>query len=78
MFIKCLVLHLLFINGSYLEEEMATHCSIRAGKFHEKRSLAGYSLWSHKELDITKRAHTHTHSGSYYYKIITYSNSNLN
>ena len=79
MFIKYPVLHLLVINGGYLEEEMATHFSILAGKFQEKTSLAGYSPWSHKELAMTKRARarTHTHNGSYYYKIITYRNSNL-
>ena len=25
------------------------------GKFHEQRSLAGYSPWSHKELDTADR-----------------------
>ena len=43
MFIKYPVLHLLVINGGYLEEEMATHFSILAGKFQEKTSLASYS-----------------------------------
>ena len=33
-----------------LEEEMATHSSILAGKCHGQRSLAGFSPW-----------HTHTH-----------------
>ena len=28
-----------------LEEEMATHSSILAGKSHGQRSLAGYSPW---------------------------------
>ena len=32
-----------------LEEEMATHSSILPGKSHGQRSLAGYSLWCHKE-----------------------------
>ena len=36
------------------------------GKFHEQRSLAGYSPWGHKESDTTEltcaRAHTHTHT----------------
>ena len=37
------------------------------GKSHGQRSLAGYSLWSHKELSTTERAfvqvrvHAHTH-----------------
>ena len=35
-----------------LEEEMATHFSILAWKFHGQRSLAGYSPWGHKELDM--------------------------
>ena len=25
-----------------------------AGKFHEQRSLVGYSPWDHKELNMTK------------------------
>ena len=32
---------------------------------HGQRSLAGYSLWGHKELDTTEglsTAHTHTHT----------------
>ena len=37
-----------------LEEEMATHSSILAGKSHGLRSLAGYSLWGCKELDMTE------------------------
>ena len=32
------------------------------GKFHGQRSLAGYSLWGHKELDTTKHADTLLHS----------------
>ena len=34
-----------------LEEEMATHSSMLAGKSHGQRSLAGYSPKSHKESD---------------------------
>ena len=34
-----------------LEEGMATHYSILAGKFCGWRSLAGYSSWDHKESD---------------------------
>ena len=37
-----------------LEEEMATHSSILAGKSHGLRSLAGYSLWGCTELDMTE------------------------
>ena len=43
------------------------------GEFHGQRSLAGYSPWGHKELEMTKQLiHTHTHkagggfSGSHY------------
>ena len=27
------------------------------GKFHEQRSLAGYSLWGQKESDTTEHVH---------------------
>ena len=32
------------------------------GKFHGQRSLAGYSLWGHKESDMAECTHTHTHT----------------
>ena len=32
------------------------------GKSHGRRSLVGYSLWSHKESDTTERLHSLTHS----------------
>ena len=35
-----------------LEEEMATHPSILA--WRSPWSLAGYSAWGHKELDMTE------------------------
>jgi hypothetical protein len=38
-----------------LEEEMATHSSILAGKPHGQRRLAGYSPWGHKEADTTNQ-----------------------
>ena len=41
------------------------------GEFHGLRSLAGYSSWGHKELDMTERlTHTHTLSlkGQQFYK----------
>ena len=41
---------------------MATHCSILPGESHGKRSLVGYSLWGHKESDMTEYARTHTHT----------------
>ena len=43
-----------------LEQEMATTPVFLSGKFHAHRSLVGYSPWSHKELDMTEYAHTHT------------------
>ena len=42
-----------------LVEEMATHFSILAWKFHGQRSLAGYSPWGHKELDTTEHTHSY-------------------
>ena len=32
------------------------------GESHGQRSLAGYSPWGHKELDMTERLHLHFHS----------------
>ena len=37
-----------------LEKEMATHSSILAWRIHGQGSLAGYSPWGHKELDMTE------------------------
>ena len=37
-----------------LEEEVATHSSILAWESHDQSSLAGYSLWGRKELDMTE------------------------
>ena len=35
------------------------------GESHGQRSLAGYSPWDHKKLDMTKQLiHTHTHTQS--------------
>jgi len=31
-------------------------------KSHGQRSLVGYIPWGHKELDMTERAHGHTHT----------------
>ena len=36
-----------------LEKEMATHSRILAWEIYGQRSLAGYSLWGHKESDMT-------------------------
>ena len=37
-----------------LEKGMATHSSVLAGEFYGQRSLAGYSPWGRKELDMTE------------------------
>ena len=37
-----------------LEEGIANHSSIFAGKSEGQRSLAGYSPWGRKELDTTE------------------------
>ena len=37
-----------------LEKGMAIHSSILAGEFHGQRSPVGYSLWGHKESDMTE------------------------
>ena len=42
-------------SGKCLEEEMATHSRILDEKSYGQRSLADYSLWGCKELDITER-----------------------
>ena len=41
-------------------EEMATHCSVLAGKSHGQRSLGGDSLQGHKESDMTEHLSTRT------------------
>ena len=43
-----------------LEKGMATNPVFLPGKFHGLRSLAGYSPWGHKELDITEQLTLHT------------------
>ena len=41
---------------------MATHSSILAWRNpYEQRSLVGYSLWGHKELDTTEQLHWLVH-----------------
>ena len=37
-----------------LEKGMITHSNIPPGESHGQRSLAGYSLWGLKELDMTE------------------------
>ena len=48
-----------------LEEEMATSPVFLPRKFHGQRSLAVYSPWGHRELDMTEQKNTHTdrHAG---------------
>ena len=46
---------------------MATHSSILAWRIPQMRSLAGYSLWGHKESDTTERLSTHTHNNNKVY-----------
>ena len=41
-------------SGRSLEKEMATHSSFLPGKSHGWRSLGGYSLWGHKDSDMTE------------------------
>ena len=38
-----------------LENEIQPTSVFLPGKYHGQRSLAGYSLWGHKELDMTKQ-----------------------
>ena len=42
-----------------LEKGMATYSSILAWRIHGQRSLAGYSPWVHKELDMTEWLTSH-------------------
>ena len=42
-----------------LQEEMATHSSILAGKIPWTEE-AGYSLWGHRESDTAKPLNTHS------------------
>ena len=37
-----------------LEKELSTHFITLAWRIHGHKSLAGYSPWFHKELDMTK------------------------
>ena len=43
-------------QGDPLQEEMATHSSFLPGESHGQRSLAGYSPWGLKELDVPEHA----------------------
>ena len=46
--------------GLPLEEGIATHSSTLAWRIPWTRNLVGYSLWGHKESDMTEHKHTHT------------------
>ena len=46
-------------SGRALEEGLATHSRMFAGKSHGQWNLAGYSPWDHRESDMTERL-THT------------------
>ena len=52
-----------------LEKEMATHSSILAWRISRTGSLAGYSPWGHKELDMTDQL---THEVKNYFLARTY------
>ena len=41
-----------------LEKEWQPIPVLLPGKFHEWRSLVGYSPWDHKELDMTEQLHS--------------------
>ena len=45
-----------------LEKENATPSSVLAWEIHGQRSLAGYSPWCCKELDMTEGLSAHTHT----------------
>ena len=47
-----------------LEKEIATHSNILAWRIPGQRSLVGYSLWGHKELDTTELRSTTQHSNN--------------
>ena len=52
-----------------LEKEMATHSSILAWRISQMGSLAGYSPWGHKELDMTDQL---THEVKNYFLVRTF------
>ena len=55
-----------------LEEGMTTHPVFLPGESHGQRSLVGYSLWDHKESDMTERL-THTEPWQFAFLITTLS-----
>ena len=49
------------VQENPLDKETETHSSILAWKSQGQRSLEGYSVWSHKELDMSERLSTPMH-----------------
>ena len=47
-----------------LEEGIQPTLVFLPGDSHEQRSLSGYSLWGHKELDMTERLSTAHRTGN--------------
>ena len=59
-----------------LEKGTAIHSVSLSGEFHGQRSLASYSPWGHKELDMTKvTENSHTHIYTELIRIIPYMKS---
>ena len=57
--------------GKIPQREMATHSSILPGESHGPRSLAGYSPWGCKELDMTEQlSMQHSYFRSYFRLVI--------
>ena len=57
-----------------LEKEMATHSSTLAWKIPWMEGRGSYSLWGHKESDMTERLHFHFHVASsiFYISLVLY------
>ena len=53
---------LISVLGRPLEKEMATHSSILAWKMPWTEEPGRLHPWGGKELDMTERVHTHTHT----------------
>ena len=43
------------------------------GKFNGQRSLADWSPWGHKDLDIAEHTHTHTHTHTHDLRLTSFS-----
>ena len=55
-----------------LEKGMATHSSILAWRIPWTEELVGYSLWGHKELDVTEQLLLSLSSAFGYHKFVFY------